>query len=422
MRDRLARWTRLFLEFALTQGFAQAAGMLSGLIYVRVMPVDQYALYALSLGSLSFVSLGSDLGLTGSLGYFWRQSGQSESAIETKITAVRRLRSAFLAAAAIIAGVMLYQTATHQQVAPASVLGCFALIVMTVWSQTHAMIDIQLMRLRGRQRQSYYCDVAGSLARMMAAGAMIVTGVTTAWFGLAGGLLGSLTILAAVQSMTGPPGRGSGTIDRETWREIARYLVPMLPGIAVFMVQDPLILWFAATYGGQTPVAETFAAGRPAAVLALLGNFIVIVVAPRLAGLKDDAHFARMVAYLLAALGLASLAVVVFAYVAPSVPLLLIGHRYAHLEKEVVIALITASFNVLIALLAIANRLRGWVRLEPVAAAYQLTAIIVTTRLWSYHDARSILLLSLTLVAFNFASYFSMSLLGLLRPALVKAR
>lgn len=422
MRDRLARWTRLFLEFALTQGVAQAAGMLSGLIYVRVMPVDQYALYALSLGSLSFVSLGSDLGLTGSLGYFWRQSGQSESAIETKIAAVRRLRSAFLAAATIIAGVMLYQTTARQQVAPASTLGCFALVVVTVWSQLHTMIDIQLMRLGGQQRQSYYCETAGSLARLIAAGAMIVTGITSAWFGLGGGLLGSLTILAAVRSITGAPSRGSGTIDRETWREIARYLVPMLPGIAIFMVQDPLILWLAVTYGGQAPLSEAFAVGRAAAVFALLGNFVMVVVAPRLAGLKNDAHFVRMAAYLLAALGLASLAVVVFAYVAPSVPLLLIGPRYAHLESEVVIALTTASFNVLIALLAIANRLRGWVRLEPVVAMCQAIAILVTTMLWSYNDAISVLLLSMTLSGFSLVCIFSTSLLGLLWPALVRAR
>jgi hypothetical protein len=59
--DRIARWSRQSLEFAVVQGLAQAAGMISGLIYVRLMPVDQYALYAMALSSMAFVSIGSDM-------------------------------------------------------------------------------------------------------------------------------------------------------------------------------------------------------------------------------------------------------------------------------------------------------------------------------------------------------------------------
>jgi hypothetical protein len=68
--DTIARWTRLSLEFAVNQGIAQSAGMIAGLIYVRLMPVDEYALYAMGLSSLTFISVGSDLGLGWSLGYF----------------------------------------------------------------------------------------------------------------------------------------------------------------------------------------------------------------------------------------------------------------------------------------------------------------------------------------------------------------
>src|SRR2546427_9052191 len=103
--DRIERWSRLFLEFALNQGLAQAAGMISGLIYVRLMPIDQYALYAMGLSVLTFLSVGSDLGLSASLGYFLRQSLKDGSLIQPRIAAVRRLRSAFLVVASVICGV-----------------------------------------------------------------------------------------------------------------------------------------------------------------------------------------------------------------------------------------------------------------------------------------------------------------------------
>src|SRR5262245_15415235 len=87
VRSRIIRWGQLFLEFALSQGLAQSVGMLSGLIYVRLMPIDQYALYALGLTALSFASIGSDMGLTESLSYFWRKSSQNVGALGPRIAA-----------------------------------------------------------------------------------------------------------------------------------------------------------------------------------------------------------------------------------------------------------------------------------------------------------------------------------------------
>jgi hypothetical protein len=421
-RDRVERWSRLFLEFLFTQGFMQVAGMLSGLIYVRFMPFDQYGLYALSLGALSFVAIGSDLGLTSSLDYFWRQCSQSGSAIEPKIAAVRRLRSIFLGLAVIVCAALLYKFVTSQSLAAVSALGCFVLIVATAWSQSRTTVEIQLMRLRGQQRQSYYCEIAGSLARLLAAGSMIMLGLTRAWFGLAGGLLGSFTVLAVTRMMTGAPSRASQTIDRETWRDVAGYFVPIVPVTAVYMVQEPLILWLAATYGGQAPVAEVFAVGRAAAVFTLLGSFIIVVVSPRLASIRDDAHFALMAASVLSGLGLLCLSVVIMAYLQPSLPLLLIGSNYAHLDKEVVIAITTSSFTVLIMFVAIANRLRGWVRLEPVVAMCQVVAILGVTFSWSFHTALNVLLASMVLSGVSLACFLTTSIIGLLWPNLIKTR
>src|SRR6516162_2739632 len=82
-----ARWSRLSIEFALSQALGQSAGVIAGLIYVRSMPVDQYALYAMGLTSLAFILTGSDLGLTSSLNYFWRESSRDGRGIESIITA-----------------------------------------------------------------------------------------------------------------------------------------------------------------------------------------------------------------------------------------------------------------------------------------------------------------------------------------------
>src|SRR5215469_2359641 len=108
--DWFARWSRLSVEFGLSQALGQSAALISGLIYVRLMPVDEYALYAMSLTSLAFISTGSDLGLTSSLNYFWRESSRDGCGIQPVIAAVQRLRWALLVLASLFSGLLLLKT------------------------------------------------------------------------------------------------------------------------------------------------------------------------------------------------------------------------------------------------------------------------------------------------------------------------
>jgi hypothetical protein len=421
MSERAARWIRLVLEFAVNQGITQAAGMMSGLIYVRLMPVDQYALYAVGLTTLTFISMGSDLGLTGSIGYFWRQRLIGGSPVEPVIAAVRRLRSVLLIFASVVCSVFLLKTAVTQNLPVTTVVACFGLAVATAWSQTRTSIDLAIMRIEGMQRQSYYCEAAGSITRLLGACAMIVTRISTAVFGLVGGLLGSFAVVIFIRSMASVPANSLQPIGRETWREVLAYVRPMFPTMVVYMVQDPLIYWLTLTFGGEGPVSESFAVGRIAAIYGLLGNFIVTAVVPRLTCITDEAHLARMTAFILVVLVLLCLVALIGTYLAPSVLLLLIGAKYSHLHREVVLSIASASFGMLVTFLAVVNRLQGWVRLEPVVALCQVVAIFVLASRWSFHESASVLGLMVVLAGFSFLGAFITSVVGLLEPRIVKS-
>src|SRR6516162_9325853 len=130
--DWFARWSRLSVEFALSQALGQSAGLIAGLIYVRLMPVDQYALYAMGLTSLAFISTGSDLGLTSALNYFWREGSRDRCGIEPIVAAVQRLRWALLVLASFVSGALLLKATREQNLSMISVLACFGLVVAIV--------------------------------------------------------------------------------------------------------------------------------------------------------------------------------------------------------------------------------------------------------------------------------------------------
>jgi hypothetical protein len=251
---------------------------------------------------------------------------------------------------------------------------------------------------------------------------MIATGIQTAVFGLAGGLLGAIAVLATLRVMAGTAPNDHKPLERKPLHEVLTFIVPMFPTMVVFMVQEPLVYWLAFTFGGQAPVSETFAVGRIAAIYAILGSFVLIVVVPRLASISDEVHLTRIVGLFFVALVLLCTVAILVAFVVPSALLLLIGSKYVHLHTEVVLSVASASFGLLASFLSIVNRMRGWTRLEPVAAACQLVVILALAPQWSFHDSKSVLMLMVTLAGFSFLGVFMISVAGLLVPRLAKAR
>jgi hypothetical protein len=203
---------------------------------------------------------------------------------------------------------------------------------------------------------------------------------------------------------------------------VRTYLLPVFPGVLVFMLQEPFILWLAATFGGVAPVSSAFAAGRIGALFAFIGQFLVVVVTPRLASVKDDSRLVKMVAIVAAVLVAFGTAAMALSYFAPWLLLLLIGPKYAHLDQEVLIVTATASINVLGMLIVLTNRLRGWVRLDPLVASCQVIVIFILAMLWSFESAKSVLGASLLLACNNLLLFLAIFIIGIFRPKLVGTR
>src|SRR5262249_3228812 len=221
---------------------------------------------------------------------------------------------------------------------------------------------------------------------------------------------------------TGTRRSKSHLIEREVWRKLLGYITPTAFTTLVYMAQLPAVFWLALTFGGKTLVAETFAVGRIGAIYGLMGIFVSAVIGPRLARTSDDAHFARVVGLFGLALVLLSIMTTLIAYLAPSALLLVIGPKYAHLERELVLSIVSASFELLTAFLAMANRLRGWVRLESVTAGCQAVVIFILGSHWSFDDSASAWGLIVVLDGFTFLWTGITSVVGLLAPATVKVR
>ncbi|MGJ0513400.1 lipopolysaccharide biosynthesis protein [Methylocystis sp.] len=418
----IRRWIGISSQFALAQGFAQAAGMVVGLVFVRTMSVKEYALYAMCMTTLGFVAVGSDLGLNGSLAFFWRQSLAAGHAVGPWIAAVRRLRS-WLFVASLVAGITLLVTSPVASSAPLPIiLVNIVLLAGTAWRQLQNGISLQLIRLEGQQGLSFLCEAIGSVFRLIGAGVLVLTGFATAWFGLVVGILGVTAVSTALKTLAKTSYTSTSEVLPEDWRELRRYLLSVVPSVLVYMIQDPLVLWLAAKQSGDTTVAEVFALSRIGAVMALFGSFSYIVIAPELARISDNSRFLAVLATCFGGLATICTFIIIATCLAPQVPLWLIGPRYADLKIEIVICLMAVSLTLLGHLIAISNRVRGWVALDPIVSFAQLCLILILSALWSFDTTRSVVMLNLSLAGGVLAGAVATLGLGIFRAELVATR
>ncbi|MEZ5899129.1 MAG: hypothetical protein R3D51_06500 [Hyphomicrobiaceae bacterium] len=412
---------KAIFDFALAKGFGQAAGLLSGLIYVRAMPVEQYALFGLCMTAISMMSVGSDLGITGSLSYFWRRGLQEKTNFDTKLALVRRIRDILFVLAGIAGAFMLLSSAPKAGHVFTVVSLCFGLALAQTWLQMNVSVSSHVLLLEGRQRTSYIAEASGSAVRLVAALLMLVSGATSAVFALIGGLLGASATAAYIKRNE----RSYWTQERPSPQDSAdlrRYFISVLPSVLVFTFRDPLVMWLTATRAGTVAVADVFALSRISLIFAIIGNFATIVVVPRLATITDDRTFAKSLAGALTIQ--AGICAMLFAVTlaAPQLILLLIGSKYAHLTAEVVILAATASASVLTSFLVLCARLRGWVGLDPPLAVLQLGITLAACFNWPFQSTADVLYLNLLLAAVGLGLSVLVMLIGWRVPHLVEGR
>ncbi len=398
--------------------------MVTGLIFVRHMPVGEYAVYALAMTAFSLISVGSDLGLNGSLGYFWRQSLAKKRPPWRYIEAVRKLRSLLFWISLAVAGALLLSSPVFRQESYFTMGTISVLLALAAWLQVRTSVNLTLLRLQGRLRESYKCEVISNAVRLSSALLLASVVTLTAGLGLFVGLLSAIALTAAIRRIVPPeaPPRERTYLNRDDWRDIRAYMLPVFPSVLVFIVQDPLIVWMTAKYAGATTVAEVFGLSRISAILGLVGTFIYIVLVPKLAQVADGARFNRLLFFFFIALAGLLACIVLFVAIAPAAPLWLLGKNYSHLEREVILGVIAASVLALGALVTLSNRVRGWVAADPVIALLHFIGLIVICLLWDYSSTISVMRLALALSVLSFAISVSTFILGVCQPALISAK
>jgi O-antigen/teichoic acid export membrane protein len=411
----LRRWTGILSAYFTAQTLTQATGLVAGLLLVRFMPVQQFALYTLATSVVTFFTFVSDLGSTSSLLYFFQRSAATGEVFQPYLGAVLSLRrGAFVLGAAAVL-LVFPRSAAAKGFGALDVALVTAALLLCVWLQIAASVRLLALRLGGHYGRSYRAEVAGGAVRLATSLLMVAASLLRAWLGMLGMVMAGALTARLARPAEAPASAARASLGPYR-RRILRYLLPTLPSALYFSIQGPLVVWLAATFGGTKNIAEVGALGRLGLVLSMFSGLSGVVLLPRMARIVDERLYRRryfQYGGLLLAIALGLLAAAVLF---PGALLFVLGKPYSGLHRELALVTASAGLTLLSGFAVGVNLARSWNRWQTAAVLVLVAAQTGLASMLPLTKTAGVLLFSLLSGAVGLALQLAITEIGFRRP------
>ncbi len=418
--QRIIPWFKLGAEYAIAHFLTRALAAVGAIALVRILSVEEYAVYTLFLSAITFIFTFSDLGATQTLSYFrWRVAKKNQPWLPYLNVVLKFRRITFFFGFAF-AALYVWNVGSELYITDNSKVVGIALIGIGGWLAMQAGILTYALKLEQQFYYVYTIEVVNEVIKLLVIATLFFTGIKTALGGMTSVVLGALVAALIATALLRLSNKGKPLLlsPRQMTqgnKVLLGQILPVLPGTIHFALQGIFVAWLAAYYGSAENLAEVGALGRIGALIAVLAGFTNSVFVPKLVSISDDNKFFKM--YLMWWIVILSFGVVVGLFVTsyPSLFLALLGSSYQQLELELLVIAGTSIFSIYALFAWGVNRARGWIKYQPFRVPFVLLGQVIMFVWFDFSTTLDVLLFSLgtmTLDALfqtilNFQGHFS---------------
>lgn len=338
----------------------------SSLLLVRLLSKNEYGLYTLLLTAFTFICTFSDLGATETLSFFRRRAIKKNKLWMQYFSAVIQFRLTLFIFGFVLACIYVFSTGHHLGVQTQNLFLGATFIGFGAWFAIQSGINSYVLKLEQCFRAAYAAELSSEGTKLLGVCIIWVFGLTTALFGITSVSLGAFVAAMVSLRLLGHNRLKHLQVTKQranrNMRILLGQILPVLPGIVLFALQGPLVVYLASYYGSAENLAEVGALGRLGAILGMITGFTGTVVVPRIIAISDNAIFIkRYLQWWLVSISW-GIAVMLTVLVFPHVILLLLGETYAGLHTELTVLAATTIIWGWNGYVFILNRARGWIK------------------------------------------------------------
>lgn len=360
LRLALAR-ARAIGTFALVQGCVQVISFASGILLIRYLDQREYAYFTIANTMQGTINVLADIGISIGLisigGRVWQDRRRFGELITTALSMRRRLGAIAMAA---ITPLLLYMLVKNGASFTYSALLVALVLAGLLIHFTSGVLNV-IPRLRSDTNRIQLIDVAGAVARLVAIAAFLFAFLNA---GIAVAISSAVLLLQYVLLRQ----YADGAIDRtapenaEDRKAIAGFIRSQAPNAVFFCLQGQITVFLISVFGHRvSSVAEVGALGRLAMIFAVLSNLLTNVFAPAFARCQSPRRLRWQYFGISGAVAAFSGAVIAAAAFFPREFLFVLGNKYAHLGRELLLMVSASVLSAFASTLWALNAARAWV-------------------------------------------------------------
>jgi O-antigen/teichoic acid export membrane protein len=293
----VSEWIRVLRYWIANYGLlliAQVSSAAAGLIFVNLLSVEQFALFAVCTALLQAIVAQSDLGTLAAVGYFYREHPSWDSFTKNCLPSITRLRITFFFLAGIVLTIFFIFSQAAKSVIGMRIVELLCLTIVSAWFGMITALQVVVLRVRGDVTASIGIELVAGFARLalaaVAVGLQLMSAEAALWTALISAILSFLVGRLSIREI--PLALPGKRISHEQTK-VLRYVLPLIPGSLYYTLQPSILVWLSMIYGNTQQIAEVGAISRIGQIISFLGVGLSLFVLPHMADLRDEKAFRR---------------------------------------------------------------------------------------------------------------------------------
>src|SRR5438270_3019600 len=348
-------------RYAIVQGLVQIVAFASGILLVRWLPQREYAFFTIANAMQATLMLLADIGISVGLisigGRVWQDRHRFGELINTGLGLRRKLA----AIAAIIVAPILYAMLAKNGASQIYILLLIVFVLAGFSIQLAVDIYSVVPRLHSDIGRIQKIDFICAIVRLLLILGLIYLFATA---GLAVAIASATFVLQyfLFRAYAAKVVDLNANENAEDRREIVRLIKKLAANALFYCFQGQITVFLISFFGRHAAsVAEVGALGRLAMIFTVLMNLLTNIFVPAFARCRDERKLHWLYIGIVGAVVLFSLAVLAGAAFFPEQFLFVLGNRYAHLHRELLLMVGVAVISALSGTLWLLNASKAWI-------------------------------------------------------------
>jgi O-antigen/teichoic acid export membrane protein len=327
-----------------SQGVIQAINLVTGLLILRLLSIEQYAVYLMAMMLVNVASLLSDMGVSQgvvSLGAPLRDRPPEMTSLVRAAFHIRQML--YWIACPIVLALAILFFREHSEYG--LMLSLVVMFVLTLaWSQQTISILSSVANTHHDVRSLGLANGSTAIARLVLV-STICAAIPLAGTAIAINLLGTLLCAAIFKTRIRLSGAASTVLEASYVEQLRHFSLPLIPGIIYYLLQGNIATALLWMLGSTTSVAEIGALGRLGQIIGLIALLNGFFLLPYFARISSRSLFLRRLAQVLLVLSGICAGLTISTFVVPDWWLTLLGPSYSNLTGELRIAILGAQLS-----------------------------------------------------------------------------